>query len=164
MPKWRQPIRVFFLLLGLLLFSNIVAPPAAEALLIGTKQEIEIGKGVANDLEKKYGLVNDPALQARVARLGASIVAVSDRKDLPYTFKVLNSKEVNALAVPGGYIYLFKGLIDYMPWITNWRESSVMKWAISSKNTRWCRSNELLPSASCLRFRSATAIARSSAI
>ena len=102
MLKWRQQIRVFFLLLGLLLFSNIVAPPAAEALLIGTKQEIEIGKGVANDLEKKYGLVNDPALQARVARLGASIVAVSDRKDLPYTFKVLNSKEVNALAVPGG--------------------------------------------------------------
>ena len=115
MLKWKQPIRIRFLLLGLLLFSNVVAPPAAEALLIGTKQEIEIGKGVANDLEKKYGLVNDPELQARVARLGASIVAVSDRKDLPYTFKVLNSKEVNALAVPGGYIYLFKGLIDYMP-------------------------------------------------
>jgi len=34
---------------------------------------------------------------------------------LPYTFKVLNSKEVNALAVPGGTIYLFKGLVDYMP-------------------------------------------------
>ena len=79
MPKWRQPIRVFFLLLGLLLFSNIVAPPAAEALLIGTKQEIEIGKGVANDLEKKYGLVNDPALQARVARLGASIPMMEQR-------------------------------------------------------------------------------------
>ena len=115
MLNWKQPIRVLFLLLGVLFFSNIVAPPAAEALLIGTKQEIEIGKGVAADLEKKYGLVNDPELQARVARLGASIVAVSDRKDLPYTFKVLNSKEVNALAVPGGYIYLFKGLIDYMP-------------------------------------------------
>ena len=57
MLKWKQPIRILFLLLGLVLFSNVVAPPAAEALLIGTKQEIEIGKGVANDLEKKYGLV-----------------------------------------------------------------------------------------------------------
>ena len=47
--------------------------------------------------------------------LGAAIAAVSDRKDIPYQFKVLNSKEVNALAVPGGYIYLFKGLVDYMP-------------------------------------------------
>jgi len=100
---------------GIALFANVMAPPAAEALLIGTKQEIELGKGVAQDLEKKFGLVNDPELQARIARIGAQIAAVSDRKDIPYSFNVLNSKEVNALAVPGGYIYLFKGLIDYMP-------------------------------------------------
>ena len=115
MEHWKKVIRVVLLMLGIAVFSNVAAPPAAEAFLIGTQQEIELGKGVAKDLEKKYGLVNDPELQARVARLGASIVAVSDRKDLPYTFKVLNSKEVNALAVPGGYIYLFKGLVDYMP-------------------------------------------------
>ena len=102
-------IRTLLLALGLLFFANLCAPPAAEALLIGTKQEIELGKGVAADLEKKYGVVNDPELQARVARIGAAIAAVSDRKDIPYQFKVLNSKEVNALAVPGGYIYLFKG-------------------------------------------------------
>ena len=108
-------IRTLLLALGLLFFANLCAPPAAEALLIGTKQEIELGKGVAADLEKKYGVVNDPELQARVARIGAAIAAVSDRKDIPYQFKVLNSKEVNALAVPGGYIYLFKGLVDYMP-------------------------------------------------
>lgn len=87
----------------------------AEAALISTKQEIEIGKGVAADLEKKYGLVRDPLLQERVNALGQSIVAVSDRKDITYSFKVLDSKEVNALAVPGGYIYLFKGLVDAMP-------------------------------------------------
>jgi len=50
-----------------------------------------------------------------VAQIGANLVAVSDRKDLPYTFKVLKSKEVNALALPGGFIYVFQGLIDYMP-------------------------------------------------
>jgi predicted Zn-dependent protease len=90
-------------------------PAVADAAIIGTQQEIEIGKGVARDLEKKYGLVNDPELQARIARIGASIAAVSDRKDLPYSFKVLNSKDVNALAVPGGFVYVFKGLVDYMP-------------------------------------------------
>ncbi len=115
MLNWKKSIRVLLLTVGIAISVNVVATPAAEAFLISTKQEIELGKGVARDLEKKYGLVNDPELQARVARLGASIVAVSDRKDLPYTFKVLNSKEVNALAVPGGYIYLFKGLVDYMP-------------------------------------------------
>jgi len=108
-------MRILLLVLGMAIGANIAAPPAAEAFLISTQQEIELGKGVAQDLEKKYGLVNDPELQARVTRIGKSIAAVSDRKDMPYTFKVLNSKEVNALAVPGGYIYLFKGLVDYMP-------------------------------------------------
>ena len=111
----KNSLRVLFVAMGLMLLSNVCVPQPAEALLIGTKQEIELGKGVAADLEKKYGVVNDPELQARVARIGAAIAAVSDRKDIPYQFKVLNSKDVNALAVPGGYIYLFKGLVDYMP-------------------------------------------------
>jgi hypothetical protein len=90
--------------------------PAAEAgTLIGTKDEISIGRSVAKNLEKQYGLVNDQAMQDRVTRIGTRIAAISDRKDLPYTFKVLNSKEINALALPGGFIYVFKGLVDYMP-------------------------------------------------
>lgn len=96
----------FFLLWGM---------PVAEAGLIGTKQEISIGKDVARDLEKKYGLVEDAALQDRINAIGQRIVGVCDRKDLPYTFKVLNTKDINALAVPGGFIYLYKGLVDYMP-------------------------------------------------
>ena len=115
MTNRRKSLRVWLVLLGIVFFVAGAAPPVAEAYLLGTKQEIELGKGVAKDLEKKFGLVNDPELQARVARIGARIVATSDRKGLPYTFKVLNSKDVNALAVPGGYIYLFKGLVDYMP-------------------------------------------------
>lgn len=115
MKHWKSIFRTALLTIGVAFCLNFAVVPTAEALLIGTQQEIELGKGVARDLEKKYGLVNDPELQARVAKIGARIVAVSDRKDLPYTFKVLNSKEVNALAVPGGYIYLFKGLVDYMP-------------------------------------------------
>lgn len=115
MSSWKRYILTALCVTGVAIFSNLIAPPTAEALLISTQQEIEIGKGVAKDLEKKYGLVNDPELQERVARIGASIAAVADRKDLTYSFKVLNSKEVNALAVPGGFIYVFKGLTDYMP-------------------------------------------------
>ena len=115
MLSWKKSARILLLLLGVILLGTAIKPTSAEAFLINTQQEIAIGKGVAKDLEKKFGVVNDPELQARVARIGASIAAVADRKDLAYSFKVLNSKEVNALAVPGGYIYLFKGLIDYMP-------------------------------------------------
>ena len=115
MINWKRSARSILVALSVLLSINMAAPPAAEAFLISTQQEIDMGRSFSRELEKKFGLVNDPELQARVARIGASIAAVADRKDLPYSFKVLNSKEVNAMAVPGGYIYVFKGLTDYMP-------------------------------------------------
>ncbi len=87
----------------------------AEAGLISKQQEIEMGRETAMQLEAKYGVVQDYALQERVNRIGQSLVKVSERQDLDYTFKVLNSDEVNALACPGGFVYVFKGLIDYMP-------------------------------------------------
>jgi Zn-dependent protease with chaperone function len=83
--------------------------------LVSEKQEIEMGRSVAKEVEKQYGLVKDEALQARVQKIGMNLVAVCDRPKLPYTFKVLNSKEVNAFAAPGGFIYIFKGLVDLMP-------------------------------------------------
>ena len=95
--------------------SQVVDTPKAQALLISRDNEIEIGQNLAKQVEQKYGLVNDPALQARVARIGAKLAAVSDRADMPYTFKVLNGEEINAFAAPGGPIYLFRGLIDAMP-------------------------------------------------
>lgn len=89
--------------------------PVVYAKIISTKQEIAIGENVAKQIEERYELVDDPDLQARVDRIGKRIVAVSDRQDLPYTFKVLAIDEVNAMAAPGGFIYVFKGLVDLMP-------------------------------------------------
>lgn len=89
--------------------------PSAQASIISTKNEISIGREVANQLEKQYGVVDDPVLQERVTNIGKKLVAVSDRKDLPYSFKVLNSQDINAMAAPGGFIYIFKGLVDLMP-------------------------------------------------
>ena len=105
-------------LLGGLLFAaylllGSVLP--AEAGIISKQQEIEMGRETAMALEAQYGVVQDYELQERVNRIGQSLVAVSDRQDLEYSFKVLNCDEVNALACPGGFVYVFKGLIDYMP-------------------------------------------------
>ena len=89
--------------------------PCVQASIISTKNEISIGRDVGKQLEKQYGVVDDPALQERVTDIGMRLVAVSDRKDLPYTFKVLKSKDINAMAAPGGFVYIFQGLIDLMP-------------------------------------------------
>ena len=104
------------LLLFVMIFSFVLdLQTSAEASLISKNQEISMGKDVAAQLEAKYGVVQDDDLQARVDNIGQRLVAVCDRQDLTYSFKVLNSDEVNAMAVPGGFIYVFKGLLDYMP-------------------------------------------------
>ena len=89
--------------------------PPAQAGMISLEQEIEMGRETANSLEAQYGLYQDDAMQERVNRIGQRLAAVSGRTEIAYSFKVLNHNEVNALACPGGFIYVFKGLIDYMP-------------------------------------------------
>ena len=96
----------FYLLLGTgLLFAFYLllgtAFPA-EAGIISKQQEIEMGRETAMALEAQYGVVQDYELQERVNRIGQSLVAVSDRQDLEYTFKVLNCDEVNALVATKG--------------------------------------------------------------
>lgn len=108
---------MFRILAAILLFCVVTLglQPSCEAALISKNQEISMGKEVAAKLEAKYGVVQDEELQAHVNSIGQRLVAVSGRKDLEYTFKVLNHDEVNAMAVPGGFIYVFKGLLDFMP-------------------------------------------------
>jgi Zn-dependent protease with chaperone function len=109
---WRK---IFGILFCLLLLTDVAGRmPRAEGAILSQEQEIDLGRSVARQVEKQYGLVDDPAVQERVNRIGQRIVAICDRKDLPYTFKVLDSPQINAFACPGGFIYIYKGLVDYM--------------------------------------------------
>ena len=103
-------------ILIILLFLCVFIPLSkTQAAMIGKQQEINMGKEVAEQLEAQYGLVQDDELQDRVNRIGQTLVKQSARQDLDYTFKVLNTPDVNALACPGGFVYVFKGLVDFMP-------------------------------------------------
>ncbi|MCX5703367.1 MAG: M48 family metallopeptidase, partial [Candidatus Omnitrophica bacterium] len=57
-------------------------------------------------------LAEDPLIQKRVEDIGKKIASVCDRKDIDYTFKVLEDEEVNAVSLPGGFVYVNKGLVD----------------------------------------------------
>lgn len=83
-----------------------------ERYYYSTEQEIQMGRSIARQIEKEYPLAEDPLVQNRVREIGAKIAAVCDRRDVPYSFRVINENEVNAVALPGGMIYVFKGLID----------------------------------------------------
>jgi predicted Zn-dependent protease len=99
----------------LALAALLLAAGCENPLEINRDTEIAIGRQGAADLEAQYGVVRDPAMQQRLDAIGKRMAAVSEEPDFPWTFKILNSKEVNALALPGGFVYATKGMMDYVP-------------------------------------------------
>jgi predicted Zn-dependent protease len=86
-------------------------------------QEQQIGKDADAEIVQQYGLYDDPELQAYVTRVGQKVLAESELRDpqaaaqyreTPFTFRVLNSTVVNAFAVPGGYVYVTRGLLTHL--------------------------------------------------
>ena len=75
-----------------------------------TETEIKIGKSYSMEVEKSTKLINDPVITEYVNRIGQNIVKNSDCK-VPFTIKVIDSDEVNAMALPGGFFYVNTGLI-----------------------------------------------------
>lgn len=78
------------------------------------QQEISIGREMAPKVLQAYGRYDDDALQAYVQGVGDKLAAVSHRPNLVYRFTVVDSTEVNAFALPGGYIYITRGLLAYL--------------------------------------------------
>lgn len=81
-----------------------------EFIFINSETEVALGQSVIPELNKKHPVSRDTELQNRVQSVGNRIAAVSDRKDIGYKFQVLEDKELNALTLPGGFIYINEGL------------------------------------------------------
>jgi predicted Zn-dependent protease len=99
-------------LFGLLLLGVMLTLTGCRGTTWSKREEVRIGQQVAAEVEKAYKPDPDPAVQQRVQLIGQRLVAVAGDKDFQYSFKVLDSKEINAFALPGGPIYVFRGLID----------------------------------------------------
>jgi predicted Zn-dependent protease len=79
------------------------------------EQEIDFGREAAADIEKELKLqfIEDRAVCEYASALLSSVARTSRRPKLPYSVKLINSKQVNAFALPGGYIYLYRGLMEW---------------------------------------------------
>lgn len=75
-------------------------------------QDFRVGVAVAMQFERQYPLVKDPELQKRVRDLGYRVAAASGQSDTYFVFNVLNMADPNAVALPGGFIYVTKGILD----------------------------------------------------
>jgi len=78
--------------------------------LFSLEREISLGKALAQEVERSSKLIDDPIVTEYVNRVGQNLVRNSDAK-VPFTIKVIDSDEVNAFALPGGFFYVNSGLI-----------------------------------------------------
>lgn len=82
-----------------------------EVTLISAKQEQEIGAEEAKKVEQQMGLLDDDQFAPYLTQLGQRLAEQSPRKDVPYQFHLVDMVEPNAFALPGGYVYVTRGLL-----------------------------------------------------
>lgn len=85
-----------------------------ETLMYGDDKENAMGASIALQVEKEMKLDNRVDINERVERVFNKIVAVCDRKDLVFTVRVIDEDELNAFSLPGGYVFINRGLIEKM--------------------------------------------------
>ena len=82
--------------------------------IISLKEEITLGNRANQELKARIGFYFNPKLQKYVNTIGQRLAAVSHRKEFPYYFAILDTPEINAFALPGGYVYVCRGLLELM--------------------------------------------------
>jgi predicted Zn-dependent protease len=85
-----------------------------QIMLVSEAQEIEMGRQADREVAGAFGIYPDERVQAYVAGLGAALAAGSERTNLPWTFRVVDDPTVNAFALPGGFIYVTRGLMTHL--------------------------------------------------
>jgi predicted Zn-dependent protease len=85
-----------------------------ELMLVSEQEEIEMGKETDAEVIQTYGVVTDAAVNDYVNGIGQAMCKLTHRPNLPYQFKVLDTPVINAFAVPGGYVYVTRGILAYL--------------------------------------------------
>lgn len=113
----RRRTRNLLPLAVLLAASSCAVNPATgdrQLSLVSESQEIQMGREADQQIVASMGLYGDEELQRYVSRLGEELAARSERPDLPWTFRVIDDPTVNAFALPGGFIYVTRGILSHL--------------------------------------------------
>jgi len=113
---WRIARSGSFLLISLLLLQGCATNSATGGRIVAKSEnwEINTGKQYHQEILKQYQVYNDPQLQRYVDDIGQRLAKSGHRPHLDYTFTLLDSPEVNAFALPGGFVYITRGIMSYM--------------------------------------------------
>ena len=103
-------------MLGLLALQGCASNPTGGAnfVLMSERRELEVGKEEHEKLMTSAQVYQDEALGAYVNQVGQKLAAASDRPELEYHFTIIDSPDINAFALPGGYVYINRGLMTFL--------------------------------------------------
>ena len=115
-PARRLPILATVAALALVTSSCAVNPVTGdrEISLMTESQEIQLGENSDESIVAQYGVLQDEEIANYVQSIGQRMVPVSHRPDLPFTFRTLDDPVVNAFALPGGFVYITRGILAYL--------------------------------------------------
>jgi Zn-dependent protease with chaperone function len=127
MRALRKPMSLLALCLALVGFLVAQEPaPEQPTLSPRDQQEVEFGKKVVAEIEKQYKFITDAELVERVNRIGQTLAEIARQTQtearygesgpapFQYTFRIIDEKDVNAFSVPGGFIFVNKGLLEFV--------------------------------------------------
>lgn len=86
----------------------------ANFVLMSERAELDKGKELHEEMLKETPVYQDPALNAYVNKVGQKLASISHRSDITYTFTIVDSPDINAFALPGGYVYINRGLLTFL--------------------------------------------------
>jgi len=115
-PRFRNQIACLLALTAAVSTACATNPVTGrrELMLISEAQEIQMGHDADKEVAAAYGLYPEERVQLYVQRLGAQLAATCERPNLPWTFRVVDDASVNAFAIPGGFIYLTRGIMTHL--------------------------------------------------
>ena len=102
------------LVLAMLSCATDPVTGSRQFMLVSEQEEITIGRQTDREIAATYGMYGDEPLSNYVDRIGQTMAKKSHRPNLAFTFKILDTPVVNAFAVPGGYVYLTRGIMSYL--------------------------------------------------
>ena len=113
----RRALIFIFLIFTLIIIPSCATNPVTgkkELMLISEKEELSIGKKADKEIRKEYRIYKYDDLNSYINEVGKRLLKYVHRKNLKYSFTLLDSPVVNAFSIPGGYVYITRGILAYM--------------------------------------------------
>jgi predicted Zn-dependent protease len=109
-------LKFILVLLIALILACAVNPVTGKRqfMLLSESDEIQLGKISDAEIVKQYGVYPDVSLSEYITGIGMKMARLSHRPNLPYEFKVMDTPVINAFAIPGGYVYITRGILAYL--------------------------------------------------